>query len=105
MNDLHIVELKKEASEFQIIAILSRRNVEWMAFIQSSREISEKVLIKLKSTKKDVWPFTGSSVPLPTAFPLEETLWRLLIPNAQALLSFLEVIGDPYTIIVLEIIT
>ena len=54
MNDLHIVELKKEASEFQIIAILSRRNVEWMAFIQSSREISEKVLIKLKSTKKDV---------------------------------------------------
>lgn len=40
MNGLHIGELKKEASEFQIIAILSRRNVEWMAFIQSSREIS-----------------------------------------------------------------
>ena len=28
MNDLHIVELKKEATDFQIIAILSGRNVE-----------------------------------------------------------------------------
>ena len=51
---LTIVELKKEVTEFQIIAILNRRNVGWMTFTQSSREISQKVLIKLKSTKKDI---------------------------------------------------
>lgn len=37
---LTIVELKKEVSEFQIIAIVNRRNVGWMTFTQSSREIS-----------------------------------------------------------------
>lgn len=37
---LTIVELKKEVSEFQIIATVNRRNVGWMTFTQSSREVS-----------------------------------------------------------------